>query len=342
MANESIIGMSDCNLRSLLATCGVPIVFKERAFDKADSFVEERCDTLYRVRISRIESEDRLKKVTNQMCESGDVFSRLILMIEEGPENDLPRDMDALARRAFLVLEKAFQLKGLTLGSMSFELGFHQGEDLAKKVAMLTGTLDYVSMELWENGRPLEHSDDQSTEDSQNLQRRVCDLTASFLPLPKQTLIVWRGSDKDKLDAFSQAWDEFGPSLWLNVTMFEHTRSMHKEPAQGYADLIRLVHNQANGNCVIIAYVGMSNGLGPTLAANTHVPVITVPASFDKFPDDVWSSLRVPSDVPLMTILNPRNAVLAALQILAANNPALYAALRLKLEERLINTARLS
>jgi phosphoribosylaminoimidazole carboxylase/phosphoribosylaminoimidazole-succinocarboxamide synthase len=65
------------------------------------------------------------------------------------------------------------------------------------------------------------------------------------------------------------------------------------------------------------------------LAAHTSVPVITVPAGYRDFPEDVWSSLRAPSDVPVMTVLEPGNAVLAALQLLAARNPALYALTRL-------------
>ena len=102
-------------------------------------------------------------------------------------------------------------------------------------------------------------------------------------------------------------------------------------------ELQKLEHTMPDS--VIIAAIGMSNGAGPTLAANTMLPVITVPATFDKFSDDVWSSLRTPSAVPVMTVLNPSNAVLAAAQILAARNSCLYAMLRLKQEGRLINVA---
>lgn len=51
------------------------------------------------------------------------------------------------------------------------------------------------------------------------------------------------------------------------------------------------------------------------------LPVITVPASVEAHPEDVWSSLRMPSKVPVMTVLSPGNAVLAALNILSARNP---------------------
>jgi phosphoribosylaminoimidazole carboxylase/phosphoribosylaminoimidazole-succinocarboxamide synthase len=70
------------------------------------------------------------------------------------------------------------------------------------------------------------------------------------------------------------------------------------------------------------------------------IPVITVPASAKDFPEDVWSSLRAPSNVPVMTVLEPSNAILAALQILAENNPLIYAELRGKIEPRMVNAVR--
>src|SRR5439155_22049141 len=89
---------------------------------------------------------------------------------------------------------------------------------------------------------------------------------------------------------------------------------------------------------VVIAYIGRSNGAGSVLSAMSTIPVITVPASVQDFPEDVWSSLRVPSNVPVMTVLDPANAVLAALQILSARNPRLYAHVRAEIESRTINT----
>jgi phosphoribosylaminoimidazole carboxylase/phosphoribosylaminoimidazole-succinocarboxamide synthase len=69
--------------------------------------------------------------------------------------------------------------------------------------------------------------------------------------------------------------------------------------------------------------------------------VITVPAGVKDFPDDVWSSLRAPSNVPVMTVLEPANAVLAAIQILSARNPRLYAHARAEIEKRTVNTIQI-
>ncbi len=88
---------------------------------------------------------------------------------------------------------------------------------------------------------------------------------------------------------------------------------------------------------MVIAFIGRSNGAGPVLSAQSSVPVITVPASAKDFPEDVWSSLRAPSKTPVMTVLEPSNAVMAALQILSARNPQIYAKVRTDIESRAIN-----
>jgi phosphoribosylaminoimidazole carboxylase/phosphoribosylaminoimidazole-succinocarboxamide synthase len=112
--------------------------------------------------------------------------------------------------------------------------------------------------------------------------------------------------------------------------------SAHKKPVEAVITLGNLT--QEVPDSVVIAYIGMSNGAGPTLSAMTTVPVVTVPASYKTFPDDVWSSLRTPSDVPAMTVLEPKNAVLAALNILSLNNPMIYSRVRGRIEERMMNT----
>jgi phosphoribosylaminoimidazole carboxylase/phosphoribosylaminoimidazole-succinocarboxamide synthase len=114
------------------------------------------------------------------------------------------------------------------------------------------------------------------------------------------------------------------------------TCSIHKEPARGVAIIQRLL--QEVPDTVIIAFIGRSNGAGPVLSAISHVPVITVPASVKEFPEDVWSCLRAPSAVPVMTVLEPSNAVLAAMQILSARNPRIYAQVRGEIENRTVNT----
>ena len=86
------------------------------------------------------------------------------------------------------------------------------------------------------------------------------------------------------------------------------------------------------GGGVIVAKVGLSNGLGPVLATHTHWPVISIPATAKIFPGDAWSSLRMPSDVPMAVIERDSNAIDLALNILAKKNPIAYMQRRFKLE----------
>ena len=58
------------------------------------------------------------------------------------------------------------------------------------------------------------------------------------------------------------------------------------------------------------------------------VPVIAVPAQFATNPNDVYSSLRMPSDVPMATLLSPANAIQMALQVFSLHSPKAYAARR--------------
>ena len=159
--------------------------------------------------------------------------------------------------------------------------------------------------------------------------RRVADITSRFR-LPRQRIILWRGSTSDKTDPFEQALGD------LKDMMTVVTCSVHKEPVAAASTLYRMA--QEMPDTVVIAYIGRSNGAGPTLSAMSTVPVITVPASVKEFPEDLWSSLRAPSNVPVMTVLEPSNAVLAALQILSARNPRLYAHIRMEIEKRTVNT----
>lgn len=73
-----------------------------------------------------------------------------------------------------------------------------------------------------------------------------------------------------------------------------------------------------------------------------QILMITVPATWREFPEDIWSSLRTPSDTPVATILDTKNAILFALQILAMRNPQIYAELRSRQEKRFCNIVSFS
>ena len=239
-------------------------------------------------------------------------------------------EMRRIARQAFLVLEKAWQLEGGTLVDLKVEFGFD-----GKGTLLLADVIDNDSWRVIEGGSYIDkqvYRDGGALDDVAAKYRHVAEVTGHF-HVPRQRIVLWRGSEKDKTDAFSEALGE------LKDLMTVVTCSVHKEPVNAASIFHRMV--QEVPDTVVIAYIGRSNGAGPTLSALSTVPVITVPASIKEFPDDLWSSLRAPSAVPVMTVLDPGNAVLAALQILSGRNPLLYAKVRGEIENRTVNTIQL-
>ena len=249
-----------------------------------------------------------------------EVFSR-------ADEANFFAEMRRVARQAFLVLEKAWQLEGGTLVDLKVEFGFDANGNL-----LLADVIDNDSWRVLEGGAYIDkqvYREGGALDDVAAKYRHVAEVTGHF-HVPRQRIILWRGSEKDKTDAFAEALGE------LKDMMTVVTCSVHKEPVNAAGIFHRMV--QEIPDTVVIAYIGRSNGAGPTLSAMSTVPVITVPASIKEFPDDLWSSLRAPSAVPVMTVLDPANAVLAALQILSGRNPLLYAKVRGEIENRTVNT----
>ena len=245
-------------------------------------------------------------------------------------EGQIFPEMRRIARQAFLVLEKAWQLEGGTLVDLKVEFGFD-----AKGNLLLADVIDNDSWRVIEGGSYIDkqvYRDGGALDDVAAKYRHVAEITNHFR-VPRQRIVLWRGSEKDKTDAFSEALGE------VKDLMTVVTCSVHKEPVNAASIFHRMM--QEIPDSVVIAYIGRSNGAGPTLSAMSTVPVITVPASIKEFPDDLWSSLRAPSAVPVMTVLDPANAVLAALQILSGRNPRLYAHVRGEIENRTVNTIAL-
>ena len=90
--------------------------------------------------------------------------------------------------------------------------------------------------------------------------------------------------------------------------------SAHKVPLQCY-DIIK---EQEKKNVVFITVAGRSNALSGFTDAQTHCPVIACPPVGESYGgSDIFSSLRMPSGVAPLVILEPENAALAAAKIIA-------------------------
>jgi len=133
----------------------------------------------------------------------------------------------------------------------------------------------------------------------------------------KVTLLLGSTSDTAFAQKIADTLKEFDVPSEVVVA------SAHKVPEK-VVELIRTLNADPQPQ-VVITVVGMSNGLGGVAAGSSIHPVITCPPaqSLEEYQVDLHSSLRMPSDVPVMTVLHPKNAALAAVRILAEGNPAL-------------------
>jgi len=138
----------------------------------------------------------------------------------------------------------------------------------------------------------------------------------------KVTLLLGSKSDKEFAEKIIATLAEFDIP---NETI---VASAHKVPEKVIEIVKKL--NKAAEPQVIITVVGMSNGLAGVVAGSCVHPVVNCPpiASYDEYTVDIHSSLRMPSEVPVMTVLHPQNAALAAVRILAESNEALQKKVR--------------
>ena len=380
LGKAELANLTACNVFRLLQACGIPVAFKEQI--DANKFLAPRCDMIhlevvarraahgsYEKRnpimkkdhyLPRLEVEFFLKTsdciwegqtipVDDPLMQfkDGKVYLYLpnvplsaqkpFMILDMFPLSDnlaLYNTIDEITCRTFLILEKAWQLVGGRLVDFKIEFGFDTLGNL-----LLADVIDNDSWRVIYDDNYIDkqvYRDGGSLDKVIALYQRVADLTSQFR-IPNQQIILWRGSEKDDLQIFKQAFESFAG---YGCTLQEVTKSAHKEPVACYLQAHKLVQSKADS--VVIAYVGASNAAGPMISANVSVPVITVPADKQQISQDVWSSLRMPSNSLVMTMLDPRNAMLAGLQILSMRNPALYSLLRYEQEKRLMNIISLS
>ena len=140
-------------------------------------------------------------------------------------------EMRRIARQAFLVLEKAWQLQGGTLVDLKVEFGYD-----SKGRLLLADVIDNNSWRVIEDGSYIDkqvYRDGGALDDVAAKYRRVAEITDRF-QLPRQRIILWRGSETDKTDPFVAALGE------LKDMMTVVTCSVHKEPVRAAATLYRM------------------------------------------------------------------------------------------------------
>ncbi len=120
------------------------------------------------------------------------------------------------------------------------------------------------------------------------------------------------GSDKD-----TQFIEKIAANLnRLNIPHGLFVASGHKSPLKVLSIIEKF--NNSIEPIVAITVAGRSNALSGLVAANSNFPVIACPPFKDlqDYSINIHSTLQMPSDVPVMTVIDPGNAALAAARIL--------------------------
>lgn len=141
-----------------------------------------------------------------------------------------------------------------------------------------------------------------------NIEKRIKTNLSFFF----DQVVVMAGSQKDK--DFVQKIEDSLFEKKLGFRTFY--ASAHKQPRE-VLEIIERYQKFAK-RIVFITVAGRSNALSGFVAANSSFPVIACPPFKDKldYLVNIHSTLQMPSKVPVMTVIDPENAVLAAERIL--------------------------
>ncbi len=130
----------------------------------------------------------------------------------------------------------------------------------------------------------------------------------------KVLIIMGSKSDLEHSKKIAKVLEEFGVEFEMRIA------SAHKTPLK----VFEIIKKNENENVVFITVAGRSNALSGFVDANTTKPVIACPPYSDKFGGvDIFSTIRMPSGVSPMLVLEPEECALSALKILALSSKEL-------------------
>ncbi|XP_063547748.1 bifunctional phosphoribosylaminoimidazole carboxylase/phosphoribosylaminoimidazole succinocarboxamide synthetase [Cydia strobilella] len=230
----------------------------------------------------------------------------------------------------FEILEKAWALRDCALIDMKIEFGVDSEGNI-----LLADVIDSDSWRLWPSGDKRLMVDKQvyrnltkvTAADLDTVKRNftwIKDQLDHLRPTVHHKVVVFMGSpaDQDHCLKIAKAARELGLDVDLRVA------SAHKATEETLR--IMQQYEDTHGALVFIAVAGRSNGLGPVLSGNTSYPVINCPPPAERLPQDIWSSLSVPSGLGCATVIYPDSAALMAAQIIGLQNYLVWGRLRAK------------
>jgi 5-(carboxyamino)imidazole ribonucleotide mutase len=131
-------------------------------------------------------------------------------------------------------------------------------------------------------------------------------------------IVAGSGSDKAHVDKIIAA------STNLGLTVVARVASAHKTAEHAIA-VVQQYDNDGVPT-VFITVAGRSNALSGFVDGYVTAPVIACPPYSDAFGGaDLFSSIRMPSDVAPLLVLEPANAALAAAKIFGLTDPVVRA-----------------
>jgi len=126
----------------------------------------------------------------------------------------------------------------------------------------------------------------------------------------KAIIIMGSTSDQGHADKITTVLDDLG------VGHEVHAASAHKNPER-VLEIIRSVKKE--DSVVFVTIAGRSNALSGFVAANCSKPTIGCPPFKDKvdMSINIHSTLQMPSNTPVLTVLDPGNCAIAVQRILS-------------------------
>ena len=123
-------------------------------------------------------------------------------------------------------------------------------------------------------------------------------------------VIIIMGSEKDQ-DHVKKITDKLDQ---YDINWVSHVASAHKTPKK----VLEILEANINSKGLLyITVAGRSNALSGFVAANTTFPTLACPPFSDKtdMMVNIHSTLQMPSETPVLTVLDPGNCALAVKRI---------------------------
>ena len=127
----------------------------------------------------------------------------------------------------------------------------------------------------------------------------------------KVVIIMGSTSDEPHAKKITDKLDEY------NINWEQHAASAHKQPKQ----VLEILESNKNDNHILyVTIAGRSDALSGFVAANSSFPTLACQPFSDKTDMlvNIHSTLQMPSNTPVLTVVDPGNCALAIKRIFGA------------------------